>query len=141
MGGGPGGSAPAKLMRLLDGASGADLRRSEFEEIAENLSLEDVMAVIDQIAADEFDGSAYEDEVRARVRAAIEQKIEGEEITATIEEEPKAQIVDLMAALKASLGVDEEKAAPKKAKAKAKKRAPARKAAKKAAPRKKAAAK
>lgn len=51
MGGGPGGSAPAKLMRLLDGASGADLRRSEFEEIAENLSLEDVMAVIDQIAA------------------------------------------------------------------------------------------
>ncbi len=45
------GSAPEKLLRLLDGASGADLERSDFETIAENLSLEEVVEVIDQIAA------------------------------------------------------------------------------------------
>lgn len=59
--------------------------------------------LIDQIAADSFKPEQYEDEVRKKTRALIDKKVEGEEITAVVEEAPKAQIIDLMAALKASL--------------------------------------
>jgi len=60
--------------------------------------------LIDQIATDEFHPENYEDEVRKRYHAAIEEKVQGREITAAAPEEPKAQIIDLMEALKASLG-------------------------------------
>ena len=60
--------------------------------------------LIDQIANDTFEPGKYEDEVRQRIWAAIEQKIAGHEISEVEEEAPKAQIIDLMAALKASLG-------------------------------------
>ncbi len=59
--------------------------------------------LIDQIAGESFDPAQYEDEVKKRTRALIDKKVEGEEITAAVEEAPKAQIIDLMAALKASL--------------------------------------
>ena len=59
--------------------------------------------LIDQIAADEFRPEEYEDHVRLRTRELIEQKIQGHEITAAPPEAPRAQIIDLMAALKASL--------------------------------------
>lgn len=61
------------------------------------------MQLIDQIAADEFRPEEYEDHVRLRTRELIEQKIQGREITAAPPEAPRAQIIDLMAALKASL--------------------------------------
>ena len=60
--------------------------------------------LIEQIASDEFDASKYDDDVRERVMAAIQQKVEGQEVVATVDEAPKAQIIDLMEALKASLG-------------------------------------
>ena len=41
--------------------------------------------------------------MRKKVRGLIEQKVAGQEITAPRREAPKAQIVDLMEALKASL--------------------------------------
>jgi len=59
--------------------------------------------LIDQIAADEFRPEDYEDTQRNQVRALIDRKIQGEEITAAPVEQPKAQIIDLMEALKASL--------------------------------------
>jgi DNA end-binding protein Ku len=59
--------------------------------------------LVDQIASDVFKPDAYEDEVRKKVRSLIEQKIAGQEITAAPPEAPKAQIIDLMEALKASL--------------------------------------
>jgi DNA end-binding protein Ku len=59
--------------------------------------------LIDQIASDEFQPAAYEDNVRKRTRELIEQKVQGQEIVAAPPEAPKAQIIDLMAALKASL--------------------------------------
>ena len=59
--------------------------------------------LIDQIASDHFKPETYEDEVRKQVRELIERKVQGEEITAPPQEAPKAQIIDLMAALKASL--------------------------------------
>jgi DNA end-binding protein Ku len=53
-------------------------------------------------AAEEFHPENYRDEVTDRVREQIQRKIEGEQITATVEE-PKAQVIDLMEALRASL--------------------------------------
>jgi DNA end-binding protein Ku len=66
------------------------------------------LRLIEQIASDEFHPERYEDEQRKRTWALIERKIEGEEIVAPPEEAPKAQIIDLMAALKASLGDGDE---------------------------------
>ena len=62
------------------------------------------LKLIDQIASDKFKPEEYRDEVRDKTRALIDQKIEGQEITAAPQEAPKAQIIDLMEALKASLG-------------------------------------
>jgi DNA end-binding protein Ku len=55
-------------------------------------------------AADEFHPENYRDEVAERIRGMIQQKIDGEEITSLMTEEPKAQVIDLMEALKRSLG-------------------------------------
>jgi DNA end-binding protein Ku len=61
------------------------------------------MQLIEQIATEEFHPEAYEDNVRKRTRELIESKVQGEEIKAAPPEAPRAQIVDLMEALKASL--------------------------------------
>lgn len=54
-------------------------------------------------ASDEFHPENYRDEVAERIKAQIQKKIEGgEEITAEAEQ-PHAQVIDLMEALKASL--------------------------------------
>ena len=77
--------------------------------------------IIEQIATDEFLPGNYTDEVKARVLELIQHKVDGEDITIT-PEAPKGEIIDLMEALKASLGTaagsDAErkpaKAAPRK---------------------------
>jgi len=60
--------------------------------------------LIEQQTATTFDPTAYTDEVKARIEAAIQKKVEGEEITLA---EPRAaaegNVVDLMEALRASL--------------------------------------
>lgn len=58
--------------------------------------------LIEQIASDEFKPENYADEVRKRIHEAIQRKVEGQEITSA-PEQPRAQIIDLMEALKASL--------------------------------------
>lgn len=55
-------------------------------------------------AAEEFHPENYRDEVQERIRGLIQKKIEGEEIIGALAEEPKAQVIDLMEALRASLG-------------------------------------
>jgi DNA end-binding protein Ku len=61
--------------------------------------------LIDQIASETFDPTQYHDDVRERIQADIERKVQGHDITegAEVPAEP-ARIIDLMAALKASLG-------------------------------------
>jgi DNA end-binding protein Ku len=60
--------------------------------------------LIQQTATDEYDPKAYVDEVRKRVEAAVQQKVEGKEVTLAAEaEEGGAQVIDLMEALRASL--------------------------------------
>jgi DNA end-binding protein Ku len=89
------------------------------------------MQLIDQISADEFDPSQYEDAVKKRIEAAVEQKIEGQEISVSPlgpEEAGGAQVIDLMQALRESLSKAPKKpAAAPAAKAKAE-RKPARRA-------------
>jgi DNA end-binding protein Ku len=68
--------------------------------------------IIEQIARDEFHPESYEDDVRKRYQEAIQRKIEGQEITAA-PEAPKAQIIDLMEALKASLATKAARAGEK----------------------------
>jgi DNA end-binding protein Ku len=67
--------------------------------------------LIDQIATDDFHPEEYEDTQRMAVRSLIERKVQGEEITAAPVEAPKAQIIDLMEALKASLAAAKPQAA------------------------------
>lgn len=65
--------------------------------------------LIDQITFAEFKPANYEDEVRKRMQAAIDRKIQGQEVSAA-PEQPRAQIVDIMEALKASLAAKKEPA-------------------------------
>ena len=68
--------------------------------------------LVHQIATEEFRPDQYEDEVRKRTKEAIQKKVEGQEITAAPEPR-KAQIIDLMEALKASIAKKGEGAAAK----------------------------
>lgn len=54
-------------------------------------------------ASEAFHPEQYRDEVAERVRALIQKKVEGEEITVNAGEEPRAQVIDLMEALRQSL--------------------------------------
>jgi DNA end-binding protein Ku len=98
--------------------------------------------LIEQQASDAFDPAAYKDDVKERIEAAVQKKVEGQEITMT-EEAPEggAQVIDLMEALRASL--EKKGAAPAKAaKGAEEPRKPAKRAAAQAAaPAKKAAKK
>ena len=60
--------------------------------------------LISQISSDTFDPVQYEDDVKKRIEAAIERKVEGEEIAVSPREpEASAQVIDLVEALRASL--------------------------------------
>src|SRR5437762_2231171 len=67
--------------------------------------------LIEAQASESFDPSAYKDEVAARIGAAIEKKVAGQEITMAEAPEGGAQVIDLMEALRASL----QKKAPARA--------------------------
>ncbi len=60
--------------------------------------------LIEQQASDRFDPGAYTDDVRARIEAAVQKKVEGQEVTMAEQPETGAQVIDLMEALRASLG-------------------------------------
>lgn len=98
--------------------------------------LELALQLVDQRAAESFQPKQYEDEVGKRVWELIEKKIQGEDIVAAPRESPKAQVIDLMAALKQSLGeeaAEEGKPARKPAKRAGRKPEKKKKASKKAA--------
>jgi DNA end-binding protein Ku len=69
--------------------------------------------IIEQRVSESFEPEKYEDEVRRRFEEAIAQKVEGKEVAVPAEAEPEAKIIDLMEALKASVG-DRAKAAARK---------------------------
>ena len=60
--------------------------------------------IIEQRANEQFEPDKYKDEVRTRTLELIQQKIDGQDISVAPEEKPEAKIIDLMEALKASVG-------------------------------------
>ncbi|MGZ8427014.1 MAG: non-homologous end joining protein Ku, partial [Candidatus Binatia bacterium] len=88
----------------------ADEVRS-FEEVAKgetakisgaetNLALR----LIEELSNQEFEAGKYEDQYRQRVTELVNTKAEGKEITVAAPQAKRAQVIDLMAALKESLG-------------------------------------
>ena len=67
--------------------------------------------IIEQRAGTEFLPDNYQDDVKERVLALIEKKLEGEEIAAPPTPQ-RGEIIDLMEALKASLGASDVNASP-----------------------------
>lgn len=64
--------------------------------------------LVTRLTADRFDPTRYQDRVRARIRDLIARKVSGEAVTEETPP-PRAKVIDLMAALKASL---QKRAAP-----------------------------
>jgi len=70
------------------------------------------LQLIEQIAEDTYDPTQFVDEEKVRILAAVERKIAGEQIVATERPAPiGGQVIDLMAALRASLRADKPKPA------------------------------
>jgi DNA end-binding protein Ku len=70
--------------------------------------------LIDQISTDEFNAQAYEDDVKKRIEAAVDRKVKGQEISVSpsaAEGTGGAQVIDLMEALRASVGKGDAKRA------------------------------
>jgi len=103
----------------IDAAQTAKIREGE---------LDLAVRLIDDLTHEEFAPTQYADEYRERVLELINKKVEGQEITVAPTEAPRAQVIDLMDALKQSLAA---KKPPVKAPAKSREAAsaaPARKA-------------
>jgi DNA end-binding protein Ku len=62
--------------------------------------------LIEQQQSDRFDPTMYVDEVKARIEAAIQKKVEGKQVSVSMAPTrvPVGNVIDLMSALKASLG-------------------------------------
>ena len=105
------------------------------EPIVKDTELKMAVQLAQMGAADEFHPENYRDDVAERIRATIQKKIDGEEITANDVEQPRAQVIDLMEALKASLATSKPRTAKAAGPKLAIKAEPTRKPAK-AAPRK-----
>ena len=77
-----------------------EIPKAEVREAELNLARQ----LIEQGANDKFDPAAYTDQVRERIEAAVQKKVEGQEISlAEPPVEGGAQVIDLMEALRASL--------------------------------------
>jgi DNA end-binding protein Ku len=78
--------------------------------------LELAARLIQELSSDEFRPESYQDEYRLRVLDLVNLKVEGKEITAAAPQAQRAQVIDLMEALKESLAkrVPEQKRAAAK---------------------------
>jgi DNA end-binding protein Ku len=90
----------------------ADVRSTDEIEIAKQdvkpAELKLARQLIDQQTATSFDPTAYTDELRARLQAAIDKKVEGQEISVSEAAPASAgKVIDLMEALRASLSKTE----------------------------------
>ncbi|HUK66259.1 MAG TPA: Ku protein [Anaeromyxobacteraceae bacterium] len=84
--------------------SEVDLEEAELKEPEVQLALR----LVEQTASPAFHPENYPDEVRARTQALIEQKVQGQEIQVSAPEAPRAQVIDLLEALKQSLAAAPE---------------------------------
>ncbi len=96
------------LQQLLYAAEVRSMKEIDIEKVDVNKpELQLALQLIEQIAADSYDPAAFVDEEKKRIEAAIDRKIAGNEIAESEAPEPaqgQGQIIDLMEALRASLG-------------------------------------
>ena len=59
--------------------------------------------LVQQLSSKSFRPEQYHDQYRERLQEVVQKKVAGEEVTLAEPEKPKAQVIDLMEALKASL--------------------------------------
>ncbi|HSE64305.1 MAG TPA: Ku protein [Thermoanaerobaculia bacterium] len=84
--------------------------------------------LVEESSSDEFRPQAYEDEVKKRVQDALDRKVAGGKFTVVEPQKKGGEIVDLMEALRASLGKPKRAAAPKAVPSAATERKPPRSA-------------
>ncbi len=96
------------LQQLLYAEEVRSLKDLQIEQVdISDAELKLALQLIDQIAEDAFDPSAFHDEEKGRILAAIDEKIAGKQVVASSQREDAgggAQVIDLMDALRASLG-------------------------------------
>ena len=73
------------------------------EATVKDAELKLALQIVDQGAAEVFRPESYQDDVKARMMAEIQNKVEGREITEEPSDAPQSQVIDLMEALKKSL--------------------------------------
>jgi DNA end-binding protein Ku len=79
-----------------------EIEKGETAKIKDG-ELDLAVRLVDELSHEEFQPAQYEDDHRQRVLAAVEQKVAGREVTAAGPEAQRAQVIDLMDALKESL--------------------------------------
>jgi DNA end-binding protein Ku len=91
----------------VDKGEGAKLKPGELDLATRLLA---------ELTSEKFEPGKYADEYRTRVLEVVEQKVEGREVTSHAPQAQRAQVIDLMDALKQSLGkrgsAAEESSAP-----------------------------
>jgi DNA end-binding protein Ku len=123
------------LQQLLYAEEVRSMSELEIEKAeVKQAELELALQLINQSATDTYDPAAYHDEVKQRVEAAVQEKVEGKQVTLAPEAQSAgAQVIDLMEALRASLGKTPAAAPAAEAKA-AERKPPKRVASGEAAP-------
>ena len=108
------------LQQLLYADEVRSMKELDIEKVTVSpAELKLAMQLIEQISEDTYDPTMFEDEEKKRILAAIDEKIAGKHIVAAEPHEPQAgaQVIDLVEALRASLGAKgagKAKAAPAK---------------------------
>ena len=95
------------LQQLLYAGEVRSLKDLDIEPVAVTQGeLQLALQLIEQISADAYDPAQYVDEEKQRILAAIDAKIAGKQVVASAQDEApsSAQVIDLMDALRASLG-------------------------------------
>jgi DNA end-binding protein Ku len=109
------------LQQLLYADEVRSMKELDIEKVQVSpAELKLAMQLIEQISEDTYDPTMFEDEEKKRILTAIDEKIAGKQIVANEPHEPAAgggQVIDLVEALRASLGKAgaAKKAAPAKA--------------------------
>jgi len=76
---------------------------------AKDAELDLAMKLVDALAVDSFDPARFKDDYLEAGRALVEKKVAGQEIVVAAAPEQKAKVVDIMEALRASLGAAKRK--------------------------------
>jgi DNA end-binding protein Ku len=106
------------LQQLLYAEEVRSLKDLDIEKVdVTSAELALALQLIEQISEDAYDPGEFHDDEKKRILAAIDEKIAGRQVVASAHAEAptSAQVIDLMDALRASLGKRQGKAAPAKA--------------------------